>query len=114
MALVSLATAVRRGEVYLVALNPTRGRETRKTRPCVVVSPDELNAHLGTFIVAPLTTGGHAYPFRLPCRFAGKRSHAILDQIRTVDRARLVRRVGKLSAEALVGTLTVLRTMFEA
>jgi mRNA interferase MazF len=114
VALVSLATAVRRGEVYLVALNPTRGREIRKTRPCVVVSPDELNAHLGTFIVAPLTAGGHEYPFRLPCRFAGKSGHVILDQIRTVDRARLVRRLGKLSSDALTGTLGVLRAMFEA
>ncbi len=112
MALVSPAGVVRRGEVYLVPLNPTRGREIRKTRPCVIVSPDELNAHLGTFIVAPLTTGSHPYPFRLPCRFAGKNGHVILDQIRTIDRARLVRRLGKLSAEALTAALTVLREMF--
>lgn len=114
MALVSPTATVRRGEVYLVELNPTRGREIRKTRPCVIVSPDELNAHLGTFIVAPLTTGRHEYPFRLPCRFAGKNGHVILDQVRTVDRGRLVRRVGKLSPEALAGTLTVLRAMFAA
>lgn len=106
--------AVRRGEVYLVERNPTGGREIRKTRPCVVVSPDERNAHLGTFIVAPLTTGGDEYPFRLPCRFAGKNGHVILDQFRTVDRACLVRRLGKLSAEALSGTLAVLRMMFAA
>ena len=103
---------VRRGEVYLVELNPTRGREIRKTRPCVVVSPDELNAHLGTFIVAPLTTGSHAYPFRLPCRFAGKSGHVVLDQVRTVDRNRLIRCLGKLSTDALAGALTVLREMF--
>lgn len=113
MALVSPAPAVRRGEVYLVALHPSRGREIRKTRPCVVVSPDELNAHLGTFIVAPLTTGSHEYPFRLPCRVAGKNGHVVLDQVRTVDRGRLVRRLGKLSSEALAGTLAVLRAMFE-
>ena len=83
---------VRRGEVYLVALNPTRGQEIRKTRPCLVVSPDELNAHLGTFLVVPLTTGTHRYPFRLPCRFAGKSGFLILDQLRVVDRERLVRR----------------------
>ena len=106
------AAAVCRGEVYLVELNPTRGREIRKTRPCVVVSPDELNAHLGTFTVAPLTTGGHAYPFRVSCRFAGKNWHVILDQVRTVDRGRLVRRLGKLSTEALAGALTILREMF--
>lgn len=110
----SLATAVRRGEVYLVELNATRGREIRKTRPCVVVSPNELNAHLGSFIVAPLATGGHEAPFRLPCRFAGKRGHVVLDQTRTVDRARLVRRLGQLSSDALTSTLAVLRTMFEA
>jgi mRNA interferase MazF len=86
----------------------------RKTRPCVVVSPEELNAHLGTFIVAPLTTGGHPYPFRLACRFAGKHGHLILDQVRTVDRVRLVRRLGKLSPDALAGALTVLREMFTA
>lgn len=114
MALVSTTAGVRRGEVYLVELNPTRGREIRKTRPCVVVSPDELNAHLGTFIVAPLTIGSHAYPFRLSCRFAGKNGHVILDQVRTVDRIRLVRRLGKLSTEALAGALTVLREMFAA
>ncbi len=97
-----------------MALNPARGREIRKTRPCVVVSPDELNAHLGTFIVAPLTTGRHDYPFRVPCRFGGKSGHVVLDQVRTVDRARLVRRLGKLSSEALAGTLAVLRAMFTA
>jgi mRNA interferase MazF len=78
----------------------------------VVVSPDELNAHLGTFIVAPLTTGSHAYPFRLPCRFAGKSGHVVLDQVRTVDRNRLIRCLGKLSTDALAGALTVLREMF--
>ncbi len=106
--------AIRRGEVYLVELNPTRGSEIRKTRPCVVVSPEELNVHLGTFSVAPLATGGHPYPFRLACRFAGKNGHLILDQVRTVDRVRLVRRLGKLSPEALAGALTVLREMFAA
>lgn len=108
------APVVRRGEVYLIDLHPTRGRAMRKTRPCVIVSPDELNAHLGTFIIAPLTTGRHEYPFRLPCRFGGKNAHVVLDQVRTVDRRRLVRRLGKLSPDALAGTLTVLRAMFAA
>src|SRR5438309_1532265 len=84
MAVVAEET-VHRGEVFLIKLNPARGGEIRKTRPCVVVSPDELNAHLRTFIVAPLTTGGHPYPFRIPCRFAGRVGHVVLDQIRTVD-----------------------------
>ncbi len=110
--MVSPPGAVRRGEVYLVPLNPTRGREIRKTRPCVVVSPDELNAELGTFIVAPLTTGSHEYPFRVSCRFQGRDGHIVLDQIRTVDRERLLRRLGKLSPEALGTALGILREMF--
>jgi mRNA interferase MazF len=105
---------VARGEVFLVSLNPTRGGEIRKTRPCVVVSPDELNAHLRTFIVAPLTTGSHAYPFRVSCRFGGKSGHVVLDQIRTVDRERLVKRLGALSPTVLTQALNVLREMFAA
>jgi mRNA interferase MazF len=103
---------VARGEVFLVALNPTRGGEIRKTRPCVVVSPDELNAHLRTFIVAPLTTGSHAYPFRVSCRFGGKSGHVVLDQVRTVDRERLVKRLGAVSPTVLGQALNVLREMF--
>ena len=106
------AAAVKRGDVYLIDLSPTRGREIRKTRPCVVVSPDELNAYLQTYIVAPLTTGGHRYPFRVPCRFGGKAGHVILDQIRTVDRERLVRRRGQLTATTLQKLLGVLQQMF--
>ncbi len=82
MGVVTPSPAVRRGDVYLVALNPVRGREIQKTRPCAVVSPDELNAHLGTFLVVPLTTGTHRYPFRLPCRFAGKSGFLVVDQLR--------------------------------
>jgi len=103
---------VSRGDVFLVNLNPTRGAEIRKTRPCVVVSPDELNAHLRTFIVAPLTTGGHSYPFRMPCRFQGRSGHVVLDQVRTVDQERLVKRLGALSPLALAQALAVLRDMF--
>lgn len=106
------ASSVRRGEVYLVALNPTRGREIRKTRPCVVVSPDELNAHMGTFIVAPLTTGSHPYPFRVACRFAGKDGHVVLDQLRTVDEERLEKRLGVLTATTQSKVLGVLQAMF--
>ncbi len=93
-------------------LNPARGREIRKTRPCVVVSPDELNSELSTFIVAPLTTGSHPYPFRVPCRFGGREGHVGLDQVRTIDRERLVRRLGRLSPVALATTLAILREMF--
>ena len=103
---------VGRGDVFLVELNPTRGSEIRKRRPCVVVSPDELNAHLRTCIVAPLTTGGHRYPFRVSCRFEGKAGYVVLDQIRTVDRERLVRPLGKLGAGPLDAALRVLQEMF--
>ena len=103
---------VSRGEIFLVALNPTRGSEIRKTRPCVVVSPDELNAHLRTFIVAPLTTGGHPYPFRVQCTLDGKDGHVVADQLRAVDRERLVRRLGSLSETTLNELLAVLQAMF--
>jgi mRNA interferase MazF len=105
-------TRVARGDVFLVALNPTRGSEIRKTRPCVVVSPDELNAYLRTCIVAPLTTGSFRYPFRVSCMFQGKAGHVVLDQVRTVDRKRLVKRLGMLSHPALGQALAVLREMF--
>lgn len=84
-----------------------------KIRPCLVVSPDDLNAHLTTFLVAPMTTGGHEYPFRIPWRFRERDGFVVLDQLRTVDRARLVRRAGSVSAETLSRALEVLRTMFE-
>ena len=103
---------VSRGDIFLVALNPTRGSEIRKMRPCVVVSPDELNAHLRTFIVAPLTTGGHPYPFRVLCRFDGKDGHVVADQLRAVDRDRLVKRLGRLSETPLNELLGVLQAMF--
>ena len=100
---------VSRGEVYLVDLRPTRGSEIRKARPCVAVSPDELNAHLCTYIVAPLTPGRHTYPFRVVCQFKGRRGHVVLDQIRTVDRERLVRRLGRISGKTLFRSLSVLQ-----
>ena len=103
---------VTRGEVYLTSLNPTRGKEIRKTRPCVVVSPDEINAHMGTFIVSPLTTGSQSYPVRVPCRFGGKNGHIVLDQLRTIDRERLLKRLGVVTAPTLARTLAVLGEMF--
>lgn len=106
------AEAVRRGDVFLVGLDPTRGSEIRKTRPCVIVSPDELNSHLRTFIVAPMTTGGHVYPFRVPCRFGGRAGYLVLDQLRTVDHERLVRRLGRLSPTTLGRALAALQEMF--
>jgi mRNA interferase MazF len=99
--------------VLLVSLDPTVGKEIQKARPCLVISPDELNEHLTTFLVAPMTTGGHAYPFRLTCRFQGRRGFVVLDQIRAVDRSRVVRRLGRLSTRTVTGSLAVLREMFE-
>ncbi|MDM7992716.1 MAG: type II toxin-antitoxin system PemK/MazF family toxin [Candidatus Fermentibacter sp.] len=106
------APEVRRGDVLLIDLDPTVGGEIRKMRPCVVVSPDELNSHLRTHIVAPLTTGGHPYPFRVPCRFQDRDGSIVLDQIRTVDRDRFVRRVGSIAPAVLDRALSVLREMF--
>ncbi len=102
----------RRGDVFLVSLDPMAGREIKKTRPCLVVSPDELNDHLSTFLVAPMTTGGHRYPFRLPCRFEKKDGFVVLHQLRTVDRVRLVKRVGRIAPATLAKALGVLREMF--
>jgi mRNA interferase MazF len=107
------ARAPSRGEVYLVELDPTRGSEIRKTRPCVIVSPDELNHHLRTAIVAPMTTAGHAYPFRPICRFAGKEGRVALDQLRTVDRDRLRKRLGTLSAGTQTTVFATIAELFE-
>ena len=106
------ARAPRRGEVFLVVLDPTIGSEIRKTRPCVVTSPDELNAHLRTVIVAPMTSSGRAYPWRIPCRFQRRSGFVVLDQLRTVDGARLTTRLGRLQPETLERVLTTLREMF--
>ena len=104
----------RRGDVFLVQLDPTRGGEIRKSRPCVVVSPDDLNAHVRTVIVAPLTKGGHAYPFRVPCKWGGKEGFVIVDQIRAVDVEWFVKRLGRLTPATLNRSLEVLQAMFAA
>lgn len=103
---------VARFEVYLVRLDPAEGHEIQKTRPCVVISPDEMNRHIGTVIVAPLTTKGRPYPTRIPIRFQRKSGQVVLDQIRTVDKTRLVRRLGKISDKAAGEVLAVLGEMF--
>lgn len=103
---------VKRGDVYVVTLDPTLGHEIRKTRPAMVVSPDEMNAGLATVIVAPMTTKAHPYPTRVPVTFGGKRGFVVLDQIRTVDRARLTRRLGAVSPTALERVLAVLEEVF--
>ncbi len=113
MAVARPARVPSRGEVYLVELDPTRGSEIRKTRPCLIVSPDELNHQLRTAVVAPMTTSGHPYPFRPPCRFAGKEGRVALDQLRTVDRERLRKRLGVLSPTSLSAVFATLAEMFE-
>lgn len=102
----------KRFDVYLVQLDPTVGVEIQKTRPCLIVSPDEINRHLRTIIVAPMTTTGMTYPTRVSCRFKGKKGHIVLDQLRTVDRGRLLRRLGRLDAKASSEVLTVLQKLF--
>jgi mRNA interferase MazF len=104
--------AARRFDIFLVQLDPTRGSEIRKTRPCAVISPDELNQALRTVIVAPMTTGGHAYPWRVPVSFDGRNGHVALDQIRTVDEGRLIKQLGQLDEDAAERTLQVLAELF--
>src|SRR5690242_9813583 len=91
---------IRRFDVHLVRLDPTVGTEIRKTRPCLVISPDEMNRHLRTVIVVPMTTKGRGYPTRVACRFQGKSGEIALDQLRTIDRARLVRKMGRIGSGA--------------
>ena len=101
-----------RFDVYLGALDPTLGSEIKKTRPCLIVSPDEANRHLATVIVAPMTTKGHVYPTRVPCTFQGKHGQVVLDQLRTVDKVRLVKRLGRISPSAQNLVLATLAEMF--
>ena len=105
---------VKRFEVYLVNLDPTLGREIQKTRPCLIISPDEMNDHISTVIVAPMTTKGLDYPTRVKCQFEGKKGQIVLDQIRTVDKIRLVKKLGKISASTRKEVLVILLEMFAA
>jgi mRNA interferase MazF len=104
--------AILRGEVWLANLDPTLGSEIRKTRPCVVISPSEINTYLRTVTVAPVTSGSHPAPFRIPVRFEEKDGLILLDQMRTLDRQRLVRRLGAVEAGTLRLTLERLREFF--
>ena len=103
---------INRFDVFLISLDPTLGSELRKTRPCLIISPDEMNDHIRTVIVAPMTTKGRPYPSRVSCRFQGKRGQVVLDQIRTVDKTRLVRRLGTISAGVQRTVLDALQEMF--
>ena len=103
---------VKRFDVYLINLDPTIGREIKKTRPCLVVSPNEMNEHIATVIVAPMTTQGRSYPTRVSCHFQGRDGQVVLDQIRTVDKVRLVKRLGQINTATQKAVLLLLAEMF--
>ena len=107
-----MGMVISRFEVYLIGLDPTVGSEIQKTRPCLVLSPDELNRHIRTVIVAPMTTKGRPYPTRISCRFQAKDAQIVLDQIRTVDRARLIKKLGRVDSKTAMRVLEVLQEMF--
>ena len=102
----------RRFDVFLVNLDPTVGSEIKKTRPCLIISPDEMNEHIATVIVAPMTTKGRSYPTRVSCHFGGKRGQIVLDQIRTIDKIRLVRKLGRISPATQKKVIAMLLEMF--
>lgn len=103
---------IQRFDVYLVNLDPTMGSEIRKTRPCLVISPDEMNRWIRTMIVAPMTTKGQSYPSRVACEFEGRQGQIVLDQIRTVDKTRLVRKLGRIDQITQVSVLATLAEIF--
>ncbi len=109
-----MAVVISRFDVWLITLDPTQGHEMRKTRPCVVISPDEMNRHLQTHIVALMTTKGRPYPTRVSVKFQGKEGQVALDQIRTVDRVRLMKKLGSLNPAAQRKSLEILSEMFAA
>lgn len=104
---------VKRFDVFLINLDPTVGHEIKKTRPCLVISPDEMNRHISTVIVAPMTTRTRNYPTRVKCIFDNKEGEIVLDQIRTVDKNRLIKRLGRIDKKTQEEVLRVLREMFE-
>lgn len=107
-----MGVVAKRFDVYLVALDPTVGSEIQKTRPCLVISPDEANQHIATVIVAPMTTQGRSYPTRVSCQFQGKNGQIVLDQLRTVDKARLLRHLGRIDRQTQDRVLAVNAALF--
>ena len=103
---------IKRFDVYLINLDPNIGHEIKKTRPCLIVSPDEMNRFIRTVIVAPMTTKGTTYPTRIECKFRGKQRQVVLDQIRTIDKTRLVRKLGRVDIQTQSEVLSVLGEMF--
>lgn len=107
-----MGVVAERFDVYLINLDPTVGREIQKTRPCVIISPDEMNKHISTVIIAPMTTKKRGYPTRITCTFQGKRGQVVLDQIRTVDKTRLIYKIGRLRKRTQDNILDTLVEMF--
>ena len=107
-----MAVVVRRFDVLLVNPDPTVGSEIQKSRPCLIISPDEMNRHIQTVIIAPMTTRGRKYPTRIACEFQRKQGQIVLDQIRTVDKARLIRKLGRVDNQTQIEVLSVLQEMF--
>ena len=107
-----MGVVAKRFDIFLVTLAPTVRREIQKTRPCVVISPDEMNRHIATVIIAPMTTKGKAYPTRVVCQFQGKDGQIVLDQIRTIDKSRLVKKLGQISQDEQRAVLNILAEMF--
>ena len=103
---------VSRFEVYSINLDPTKGREIKKTRPCLIISPDEMNHFISTIIIAPMTTKKHNYPSRVNCKFSGKDCQIVLDQIRSVDKSCLTKKIGKIKSKKQVKVLEILQEMF--
>jgi len=107
-----MAMVVNRFDIFLVNLDPTIGSEIKKTRPCLIISPNEINHHIATVIVAPMTTKGQPYPTRVTCQFQRQNGQIVLDQIRTVDKTRLVKLLGQISEEEQKTVLDILAEMF--
>ena len=107
-----MAMVVNRFDVYLINLDPTVGSEIQKTRPCLVISPDEMNRYIRTVIVAPMTTAGKDYPTRVSCKFKKKKGQIVLDQIRTIDKTRLIKKLGSINPDTQLEVISVLQRLF--
>ncbi len=107
-----MAVVVQRFDIFLINLDPTIGSKIKKTRPCLIISPDEMNRHIRTVIVAPMTTAGKDYPTRVPCKFQGKKGQIVLDQIRTIDKSRLIKKLGAIDPQTQVDVISILQRLF--
>jgi len=107
-----MAMVVNRFDVYLINLDPTIGSEIQKTRPCLIISPDEMNRHIRTVIIAPMTTAGREYPTRISCKFNNKKGQIVLDQIRTIDKTQLIKKLGSINPETQLEVVSILQRLF--